>query len=122
MRKIREVTLVYKKWTRHSDGCCQTPSQLKTTLCVLGRSARYCTDHSWRRQPWSWTAGSGMGREGQERKEKEGWGCTTIHREKPGLDRGRGGKTKADHTGDRKSQAGRWDWTLWATRLHTEGL
>lgn len=65
MRKIREVTLVYKKWTRHIDGCCQTPSQLKTTLCVLGRSARYCTDHSWRRQPWSWTAGSGMGRQGQ---------------------------------------------------------
>lgn len=112
MRKIREVALIYKKWTRHSDGCCQTLSQLKTTLCVRGGSARYCTGHSWRRKPWSWTAGSGMGREGQgnrprnARRGKAGDAPRFTGKSLASIG-GIRGKTKADHIMDRKSQAGR---------------
>lgn len=44
---------------------------------------------------WEWNGQRRTGHRAQERKEKEGWRCTTIHREKPGLDRGREGEDQS---------------------------
>lgn len=37
---------------------------------------------------WEWNGQRGTGQQAQECKEREGWGCTMIHWEKPGLNRG----------------------------------
>lgn len=90
MREAREVTQVHEKWTQCSDGCCQTPSQLRA---VVGVPRRECLLLNWplvqeaaqERGSWGWNGQRGTGHRAQEHKVGKGWGRTVALQEKPGF-------------------------------------
>lgn len=58
----------------------------------------------------------------QGHKVRKGWERTWLTREGLASSQVSEGRTKAGYSGIGDPRPGAWDWTLWGTRMHREGL